>query len=451
MKITLVVVAVLAIATVVGAALLVGGSPDGISSVFGSGPNRTEVRCEAASTRTLVETVSAPGEIEPLTMVEISSEVSARIEELPFREGDRVSKGDVIVRLDDVDLSAALKASEAMRDGERFRLQSEQARLDGLLKTLAFAKKTLKRQSALFETGDVSRSALDDAQERVGDLEASVEASTHAISVIESTVAASEADILRAEDALTNTVMRSPIDGLLTRLNAEVGEVVLVGTMNNPGTVIMTIADLRRMIHNARVAESDIARVQPGHKARVHINAYPDEVFPGVVRNVALQRTTLLDGTGYFETEIEIQLESGRTIYSGLMANVDIEIAEHEGIVVESQAVVERLVDDLPTAVRRHPLINRRKRATSVVYLVVDGKAVCTPVKPGASDLTHSIVLEGLDEGAEVIVGPYKVLEQIKHDELVKLEEKDEADEASPPSSPDEAADARDPTGGAES
>ena len=80
MKITLVVVAVLAVATVLGAALLVGGSGDGFSSVFGSGPTRTEVRCEAASTRTLVETVSAPGEIEPLTMVEISSEVSARIE-----------------------------------------------------------------------------------------------------------------------------------------------------------------------------------------------------------------------------------------------------------------------------------------------------------------------------------------------------------------------------------
>ncbi|MHC4653091.1 MAG: efflux RND transporter periplasmic adaptor subunit, partial [Planctomycetota bacterium] len=371
----------------------------------------------------LIETVSAPGGIEPLTMVEISAEVSARIEQLPLREGDPVRQDDVIVKLDDVDLKAALDASKARRDGEQFRLQSEEARLAGLLRTLAFARKTLSRQTALYETGDVSRSTLDDAQERVEDLEASVEASTHSISVIESSLAAAEADIDRAEDDLTNAVIRSPIDGVVTLLNAEVGEVVLVGTMNNPGTVIMIVADLTRMILNARVAETDIASVEKGQEAKIFINAYPDEVFHGIVRKIALQRTVELDGTGFFETEIELQLEPGRTIFSGLVANVDIEVAEHEGVVVESQAIVERLVDDLPPDIRRNPLVNRAKRTASVVYRVIDDKAVCTPVKAGASDLTHSVVVDGLEEGEEVVVGPFKVLENIKHDELLKRED----------------------------
>ncbi|MHC4711319.1 MAG: efflux RND transporter periplasmic adaptor subunit, partial [Planctomycetota bacterium] len=419
MKIVLIVVGVVAVLLVVGTIFVVGAAPEGLMDVFTPEPTRTEIRTDPAQRRALVETVSAPGGIEPLTMVEISAEVAARIEELPYREGDRVRQGDVIVQLDDVDLAAALNASKARRDGERFRLQSEQARLAGLLKTLAFARKTMERQTALYETGDVSRSTLDDALERVEDLEAGIEASTHSISVIESSLAAAEANIDRAEYDLTNAVIRSPMDGVITLLNAEIGEVVMVGTMNNPGTVIMVVADLTRMILNARVAESDIASVAKGQTAKIFINAYPDEEFHGIVRKIALQR----DGTGFFETEIELQLDPGRTIFSGLVANVDIEVAEHAGVVVESQAVVERLVDELPAAIRRNPLVNRAKRTVSVVYRVADGKAVCTPVKTGASDLTHSVVTAGLDEGEEVVVGPFKVLEKIKHDELVKRED----------------------------
>jgi HlyD family secretion protein len=429
LKIVLIVVGVVAVLLVVGTIFVVGAAPEGLMDIFTPEPHRTEVRTDPAQRRPLIETVSAPGGIEPLTMVEISAEVSARIEQLPLREGDPVRRGDVLIKLDDMDLRAALKAWKARRDGEQFRLQSEQARLAGLRKTLAFARKTLERQAALYDTGDVSRSTLDDALERVQDLEAGIEASTHSISVIESSLAAAEADIDRAEDDLTNAVIRSPIDGVVTLLNAEVGEVVLVGTMNNPGTVIMIVADLTRMILNARVAESDIASVAKGQEAKIFINAYTDEVFHGIVRKIALQRTVELDGTGYFETEIELELEAGRTIFSGLVANVDIEVAEHGGVVVESQAVVERMVDDLPADIRRNPLVNRAKRTVSVVYRVIDDKAICTPVKTGASDLTHSIVVEGLEEGEEVVVGPFKVLEKIKHDELVKHEDEPEAAE----------------------
>lgn len=384
-------------------------------------PARTTVRAEPAAVGTLVETVAAPGEIEPLTKVEISGEISARIEQLPVREGDEVKAGDVIVRLDDRELKAGLDSAQARRDGERSRLQSEQASIDGLLKTLEFGKKSLVRQQALYDTGDVSRSALDDAQERVDDLEARVQSSMHEVSVIESSLAATEADIARANQALEKTIIRAPMDGVVTLLNAEVGEVVLVGTMNNPGTVILTVADLSRMLLNARAAESDIAKIAEGQRARIHINAYPDEVFTGFVRRIALQRTTQLDGTGFFEIEVEIEL-AGRRIYSGLVANVDIEIAAHDGLVVQSQAVVERLVEDLPQEIRELSLVDRSKKTTTVIYRVIDGKAVCTPVKPGPSDLTHRVVREGLAAGDQVIVGPYKVLESIKHDTLVEIE-----------------------------
>ena len=126
---------------------------------------------------------------------------------------------------------------------------------------------------------------------------------------------------------------------------------------------------------------------------------------------------------------------------------MDIEIAQHEGFVVESQAIVERLVEDLPPEIRKSPLVDRRKRVTNVLYRIVDGKAICTPVKPGPSDLTHTLVMQGIGEGDEVIVGPYKVLESIKHEQLVKTEDDTPAEDETPATDQDAVAAATDTTG----
>ena len=415
MKITLIVL-VIAIIVVGGGAMLAG--PKLISSLSGLRPetDKTEVRTQLMRSQSLVEVVSAPGELEPLVKVDISSEVSARIEKLPFREGDEVHKGDLIVKLNDRDLQAALKSAQARRDSEDFRLRSEEARLAGLFSNLSFAARELERKQSLFDTGDVSQKSLDDAQQSADDLDASVEAAKHTISVIESTRAAMEANIARAEDALANTVIHSPMDGVITMLEMEVGEQVL-GTLNNMGTEIMTIADLTRMILKADIAESDIAAIAVDQKARVHINAYPDLVFDGVVARIALQRTISLEGAGVFKAEIEIDL-AGHALRSGHAANVDIEIQTHKGYVVESQAIVERLLEDIPNEIRlNNDLIDRTKRTVSVVYLLIDGKSVCTPVLTGSSDLTRTLILAGVHDDDVAIIGPYKVLEDIKDDE----------------------------------
>jgi HlyD family secretion protein len=419
-KIVLIVLLLIVAALITGAIIagpqlrdtLAGLAPD---------PAGTEVWVEPVEAGTLIETVQAPGAIEPHTDVEIRPEVSAQIIALPFREGDEVRKGDVVCQLNDKDLKAALVSARARRDGERFRLQSDQARLEGLQNNIDFARRELERVRKLHETGDESQRSLDTAQERVDDLQTSIEATTYSISVAESNLAAAEADIQRAEDSLEKTTIVASMDGVITLLDVEVGEVV-TGSLTNPGTVMMVIADLSRMILKAEVAESDIAKVEVGQSAKIHINAYPDETFSGTVRQIALQRSVSPNGTGYFETEVEIDLQ-GRRIYSGLIANVDIEIATHEGLVVPYQAIVVREVEDLPDVARDNPLVDRTKRKASVVYRVQENKAVCTPVKPGPSDLTHRLILDGLEAGDEIIVGPYKVLETIKHDERVKISE----------------------------
>jgi HlyD family secretion protein len=426
-----IVVMVLLLVSLGAAALLIdpgkGVGDFGIS--LSSKESGTEVRTEAVRRGILIETVSAPGEIEPNTKVDISAEVSARILELPFREGAEVKRGDLIVRLDDSDLRARLDAAKARREGEQFRLEAERARLAGPQHSLANARTTLDRQRALFETGDVSRQALDDAINRVEELEAQVEAGVRNISVIESSVAAAAADIGQVEELTAKTIMRSPIDGTMTLLNAEVGELVVVGTMNNAGTVILTIADLTRMRLDAKVPEASIARVAAGQPAEVRINAYPGRVFRGVVERVALQRSLDRDGTGYFKVEVMLELD-GERILSGLAANVEIEVSERDGLLVPSQAIVDVDVEALPEEVSASPLVDRRSRSVTAVFVVRDGKAMLTPVSIGPSNLVETLVLEGVEEGEVVVTGPYKALEKLEHGAAVKPRES--ATEAAP-------------------
>ncbi|HWB21161.1 MAG TPA: efflux RND transporter periplasmic adaptor subunit, partial [Phycisphaerales bacterium] len=388
----------------------------------------TEVRLQTVAEASLIQTVKAPGIIEPHTKVDISAEVAARIEDLPFREGDHVRKGDIIVKLDDRDLSAALDAARARAEGEKFRLESERATLVGLNNNLAFQQKELERQQKLLATGDTAARNVEEAQDQVQGLQSNIEASKQSMSVIESSLASAMADIDRAQEALRKTTITSPIDGLVTKLNAEIGEVVLMGTMNNAGTVIMTIADLSRMLLKAEVAESDIELVEKGQKAVVKINAYRDQEFSGTVTKLALQRTipsaltaTASGGTtGYFEVEVELDLQ-GRQIRSGGQANVDIQVATHTGITVESQAVVDRNLEDLPEDIRRSdPNVDRAKKTVPVVFRMVNNKSVLTPVKVGPSDLTHTLVTAGLTSGDVVVIGPYKVLQELKHDQAIQ-------------------------------
>lgn len=414
-----------------------------------SGAQATKVRLESPSWGDLVEVVSAPGQIEPRTKVSISARVSARIVDLPYKQGDRVTRGEpksnpptppsVLVQLDAADLEASLSSAQARRDAQAAAIEvtkadiaSQQARVQGIGASLAEARRGLKRQESLLASGDVSRSVYDQAKCRVDELSAQLTSAEHTLKsqrlnlpVLEHRLAAADAEIAQAKDKLSYTTISSPIDGVVTRLNAEVGEVVIPGTMNNPGTVILEVADLSKMLVVARVDESDIGSVETGQRALVHIRAYPDEEFEGVVRSIALIGEGI--GTASREFEVEILLKAsgpGRRIYSRLSADVDIETRRHSDVVkVPSQAVLGRPVDDLPTEIREgNPNVDPKKRFVTVVYRCNDGKAVVTPVTVGASDATHTVIRSGLSKTDRVIVGPYKVLETLKHDQKVRDE-----------------------------
>ena len=407
------------------------------------------VRVEKPQRGELIEFVSAPGDIEPKTKVAISAKLSARITELPYDEGDTVVCGrtevippvpaSVLVRMDSKDLESQLRSAQASRaakaaefEVEKAKIASQRANLGGLGETLKQAERDLERKRGLYESQDISQSTFDQAQCKVDEERAQYEAAKHTLEAMELTLVvlnhnleAADARIAQAREALSYTTITSPIDGVIIRLNAEVGELVVTGTMNNQGTVIMEVADLSQMLLVAEVDEADIGKIKVGQSAAVYVQAFDDDKFKGVVDSIALKHSMSLSGTKYFRTEILLE-DSEKQLYSGLTAHVDIETYRHEDVLkIPSQAVLGRLVDSLPLEIRENsPHVDLNKAYATVVYCYVDDKAVATPVEIGPSDMSHTVILSGITEEDSIIVGSYKVLENLKHDQRVCEESK---------------------------
>ena len=406
------------------------------------------VRVETIQADEFVEIINAPGEIHPETKVDISAKVSARIIKLPFDEGDKVTVGNplaqpptsasLLIQLDSKNLESQLRSVIASREAQKARIDvenlnilSQMASLKGTQASLQKMERDFERQKKLLKTLDISQSSFDGSMCDLEQFKAQYTAASHSIKaaeknlvVMEYTLTAAQARVEEVQEALSHTTIYSPIDGVITQLNAEVGEVVMTGTMNNPGTVILQVADLSTMILLAEVDETNVGQVKIGQKAKIHIPAFWEEEFDGVVQNIALTQRMSRTGAKYYKTEILIEGDVGK-LYSGLTADVDIETNRHTDVVkVPRQAVLARRVDDIPLDISKdNKIIDQKKTQIAVVYRLIDGKAVVTPVKIGPSDLTHSLIRGGVSIDDVVIVGPYKILESLTHDKAVKEEQ----------------------------
>jgi HlyD family secretion protein len=430
----------------------------------------TTVRIAQPEVGKLVEYVSAPGEIEPTSNVEISAKVSARVVALPFKEGDEVTKGDpnadppvppsVLVRLDSKDWESQLLSAQASRDAQaaqievdKARIEAQKAALAGTIASLEQARTDLERQRALLATKDISQATFDQAKLKLDGLEAEYTGAVHSLQaaelnlkVLKHNLEAADARIDQAKEALSYTTIVSPIDGVVTRLNAEVGEMVMTGTMNNAGTIIMEVGDLSEMLVVAQVDEADVGKLKVGQTARAHVQAWPDKTFPGTVRAIALSHKFGNQGAKYYETEVVLE-DPNEQIFTGMTADVDIAVAEHEEVVIlPSQAVLGRKVDELPVEVRDKLTDRERlKSFASVVYCFRDGKAHVTPVKIGASNMTHTVVASGIGKDDRIVFGPYKELEKLRHEQPVADEREQHKKAGSEPNEPNEPNDANTP------
>ena len=403
------------------------------AALFGAGCNRQKpmtVTTEKAQRRNLTEVMTGSGKLQPVMQVKISSEVAGEIIDLPVKEGQQVHKGDLLVRVRPDLYAAALRSQEAS-------LKSSQADLLTAEANARKAEAELKRNEDLFSRQLISGSLIDEIRTGAEVARANAIASTQRIEM-------ARASLKRSQEDLAKTIIFSPIDGTVSKLNSELGERVS-GTGMMAGTDIMTVADLTKMEARVEVGEMDVVLIQPGFKARLDVDSFKDRKFDGQVTQVARSAKTTASGSQQESTKFEVRIRMADTglFLPGMSVTADNETRYRTNVItVPIQAVTTRMPGS--TSTEPDPkktgstseedkgqiefLAGKKTRNVvkpiEVVFVQETDKAKMLPVKRGISDDSHYEILEGVTEGQEIITGNFKaVSKELNDGSLVQLEE----------------------------
>jgi HlyD family secretion protein len=374
------------------------------------------VNIEKVSRTDLTSVVSASGEIKPKKSVDISAHLPGRIVKIGVKEGQEVRTGDFLLKLDSTQY-------EANAERDRASIQAFNAELIKADVALQKDKSFYERQKNLFDNGLISKEQLEQAKTQLDISDASHRAVRYQIEQ-------AQAALKSTLDNLSKTVFSSPIDGIITSLRVEEGEVAIIGTMNNPGTVLLSIADLSIMEAEVEVDETDVVSVRMGQAADVHVDAFPDRVFKGKVTEVgssALVKTTAQTAQESKDFKVVITLDDpSKLLKPGLSASADIITAQKKQVLaVPISALVLKDVE-AASGGTVEPLKSRTNTEEEGVYVVENERTKFVPVRKGIMGELMIEVVSGLTEGQEIVAGPYEALRQIKDGTLVKADVKKE-------------------------
>lgn len=364
----------------------------------------------------IVAKVTANGKIQAENRVELSALVQGQIVNLVVKEGDRVRKGDFLLQIDrnraaaeEASSAAALQATLADRSSARMATEQAQRDYDRALKN--------------FEAHIASEADLQKARAVLDTAGATFAAQKNRVDQTQATLNA-------FRDTLSKTTIRAPLDGIVTTLRVKAGEVTVIGTMNNPGTQLMTVSDMSSVLAVLMVDETDTPTVQVGEKALLTIDAYPGQTFEGAITEVGhspilrddadLQGLTTTSDAINFKVKVKL-LKPPAQIRPGFSVSADIIVGSKKKVPAVPLAAV--VVRDSPKAEKTE---SGRLKTEEGVYALKGGKAVFVPIKTGmAGDLMVEVV-EGLEPGQEIITGPFKALRAIKDgDRVVVATEKE--------------------------
>lgn len=375
-------------------------------------PPPREVVVEPPTRGAIVQTINAPGKVESVEEAEIASQLVGRIVAVNVKEGNVVKKGDVLVRIDPTDARARL-------DSARARIDRLRSAIDQADKDLEKAQRDANQSGKLANRGFNTPTELADAKTAVAKSQAAVRMSQHEL-------VESEAMRRTSEQELQRTEIRSPIDGVVSGLNVEVGEVVIAGLTNLPGALLMTVSDLTRMRVRADVDETDVPLVRPGQPAQIFLHSDPLHPVAAAVDMVSPKGKTK-DDVVNFETLIRVEPGTHPELRPGMSATVEVEVRRAaDALGVPAQAVVHRRRKDLPDtpAVRSWAERNARSpgekareaelRYVKIVFVADHGFARARPVETGLSDERRVEILSGLKPDDRVIVGPFRALDELK-------------------------------------
>jgi len=375
--------------------------------------------------------VRAPGKIEPRTQVKVSADVMGKVVRLPIKEGDRVKQGQLMLQLDDTQYRSAFTQARAAR-------ASAEARVREVESSLKVVEANYQRQKALFEQRLLSQAEWDQATTNYESARASVATAREEVS-------RSQAALEGASDNLSKCRFLAPFDGVVSALNVEQGEIVITGTMNNPGTQILVVSDLSRMLVRAEVDETDVVDMMIGQKAKISVDAFPDTTFTGTVTEIGntAKRSSISSVEGQTNFEVKVVFDDNvPQVRPGMTADVDIETGTHvKTLAVPIQAVIIRTQSQLDRAARGKAADRRKPKTRTASFSAEDDTAgrkdpeitgvmvvnsevtKFVPVRTGLASETMLEVSGEVKEGDVVVSGPYKALREIKPGAKVKREQ----------------------------
>ncbi len=367
------------------------------------------VTVEKLKIHDLTSVISASGEIKPKKNVNISALVPGRIIKIGVTEGQEVKAGDFLLKLDSTQYEANTERDQALIQSYRSQLIQAEARMKR-------EQNNHERQKKLYEDRLISLEQLESAKIQYDISRAEVQAIRHQIQQ-------AEASLKSSLDSLSKTAYNSPIDGVITSLPVEEGEVGIIGTMNMPGTVFMTIADLSEMQVEVEVDETDVVGLRLGQKADVKVDALPNQVLKGTVTEIgssALEKAAAAQQESR-DFQVKVTLDTPpKSLKPGLSASADIITAEKQGVpAIPISALVLRQKESNSPA-------KKEKEEEEGVYVVENGRAKLYPVTKGIMGGLLIEITSGLKEGQEIIVGPYNALRELKDGTLIKPETKKE-------------------------
>ncbi|HET9263264.1 MAG TPA: efflux RND transporter periplasmic adaptor subunit [Vicinamibacterales bacterium] len=402
------------------------------------------VNAEAVQKRRLESIVSASGKVQPKRSVNISADTSGRVTELAVNEGDRVKQGQFLLQIDPRNLRTRVESGQASLEAARSTAQQLRLRLEGAKAALKQAEDNHRRQVELSKGGLTTREQLERAENELRIRQSELRTQQQEVETQKLRMEQERATLDSARYDLHKVRIESPIDGIVTRRNIEAGETAIIGTMNNPGTVLLTIADMSVIETEIDVDETDIPSVHLGQSAKVTIDALPARTFTAKVTEIGNSPVQVTGQTATQATNFKVVLTIDGEIPEvrpGFTCTAEITTAVRENAVavpIQALAVRELTFDDKGQIVRQKkderrgrsaipsasaqelPKGHSRKEEEGV--FVVRGTTVeFVPVKTGIAGDKYFEVLSGLKDGDQVVTGPFNSVRNLADGDAIKV------------------------------
>lgn len=409
-------------------------------------PNTPAVTVEAVRTRDLEAVVSASGKIQPKRFVNISADTSGRVVDLAVNEGDRVVPGQFLMQIDPRTLRTRVESGQAALRGAESALDQARQGVETARVQLSVAQQNLKRQQDLWAKQLTTREALERAENDLRIAQSTLVEREKQVRTQEVRLGQDRAALASAQFDLSKVRIESPIAGIVTRRNIQEGETAVVGTMNNAGTVLLTVADMSVIQAEVEVDETNIPHVALGQPAKITIDAIPDRTFKGHVTEIGNSpiQTTGQAASNQQATNFKVVVvldEDVPDVRPGFTCTADMTTATRKNVVavpIPAVAVRELIYDAKGQVVKQPRNENRRNAPTSLVaaelepgqtrketdgvFVARNGHAEFVPIKIGIAGDRYFEVLSGVKAGDQVITGPYNSVRGMADGDFVRVD-----------------------------